>query len=250
MSARLAAKKGYKNVKVFHAGIPAWTAAGQPLMVTQKFVKDRMGYIVLIDTRGSKAAKAGQIQGAVAMPLDKIVSEKNQFPLDRKAYIVFYGEDTNLKGIAPVIKTVATWGYQRLLVLDGGFKGWKKADGPTEKDLVRNKIFYMPRPLPGEVTGDEFMNVVRTKPAGKKILDVRTKAETASGMLPGALNIPVDELQANLDKLDKSQEHLVHCRTGLRAQMGYNILRNAKFKARFLNDKVAVLQDQIFCCFK
>ena len=94
------------------------------------------------------------------------------------------------------------------------------------------------------------MNIVNNKPAGKLILDVRTKAEAAGGMVPGAVNIPVDELSERLGQLPKDKEIVTHCRTGLRAEMGYNILKNAGYNSRFLNDKVAVLQDRVFCCFK
>lgn len=250
LAARLAEKNGYKNVRVFHAGIPAWKKAGLPALTTSKFVNKRLGYIVVIDTRGPKAAKAGHIQGAVAMPLDQIVQQRDQFPLDKKAYLIFYSNGTDLDKLKKVTKQVAGWGYKNVFILDGGYKGWLKDAGPIQKDMVRTKIFYLPRPHPGEITGDEFMNIVKNKPKDKLILDVRTRAETAGGMLPGAVNIPVDELSEKLKELPKDKEIVTHCRTGLRAEMGYNILRNAGYNTRFLNDKVAILQDRIFCCFK
>ena len=250
LAARLAEKNGYKNVRVFHAGMPAWKKAGLPSLTTDNFLKKRLGYVVVIDTRGPKAAKAGHIQGAVAIPLDKLLSEREQFPLDRKAYLILYAEDTDLDQLSKVTKTISSWGYKNVAILQGGYKGWLAAKGPIQKDMVRTKIFYLPRPHPGEITGDEFMNIVNNKTGEVIILDVRTKAETAGGMIPGAVNIPVDELSARLSELPKDKEIVTHCRTGLRAEMGYNILRNAGYNARFLNDKVAILQDRIFCCFK
>jgi len=250
MAARLAEKNGYTNVKVFHAGMPAWTDSGNPVITTPQFVNDRMGYIVVIDTRGVEAAKKGYIQGAVAIQLDQVVNEKDQFPLDRKAYIIFYSDDTDMDKIAPVVKEVSTWGYKRLFILDGGYKGWLASNNPIQKDMVRTKIFYLPRPHPGEITGDEFMNIVNNQPPNKLILDVRTQVEASGGMLPGAVNIPVDQLQGRVGELPKDKEIITHCRTGLRAEMAYNILRNAKLNARFLNDKVEILENKVFCCFK
>jgi rhodanese-related sulfurtransferase len=250
LAARLAEKNGYKNVRVFHAGMPAWKKAGLPALTTSKFVNKRLGYIVVIDTRGPKAAKAGHIQGAVAMPLNQVVQQRDQFPLDKKAYLIFYSDGTDIDKLKKVTKQVSGWGYKNVFILDGGYQGWLKDTGPIQKDMVRTKIFYLPRPHPGEITGDEFMNIVKNKPKDKLILDVRTRAETAGGMLPGAVNIPVDELSEKLKELPKGKEIVTHCRTGLRAEMGYNILRNAGYNARFLNDKVAILQDRIFCCFK
>lgn len=250
MAARLAAKSGYTNIKVYHAGLPAWAKAGNLLLTTDDFVQKRMGFIVLIDTRGPEAAKKGHIQGAVAIPLQDVIKEKNQFPLDRKAHLVLYAENTDMAGLAPLVKEISGWGYRHIYVLDGGYKGWIKNDGGIQKGLVRTKIFYIPRPHPGEIVGDEFMNIVETKSGDVIILDVRTPAEAAGGMIEGAVNIPVDDLQGRLKELPKNKEIITHCRTGLRAEMAYTILRNSGFKTRFLNDKVALINDKLYCCFK
>jgi len=250
MAARLAAKEGYTNVKVFHDGIPAWQAAGLPLLTSPEFVRSTLGYVVLIDTRGPEAAKAGHIQGAVAIDLAQIPQERTQFPVDLKAPIVLYHEDTNLDKLANVYKEISSWGYKNLGILEGGFKAWLSKNLPIQKDLVQTKIFYIPRPKPGEITGDEFVNIVKTKPQNKLILDVRTQQENSAGSIEGAKNIPLDQLQSRLNELPKDKEIIVHCATGLRAEMAYNILKNAGFNARFLNDRVAILEGKLFCCFK
>lgn len=250
MAARMAAKAGYTNVKVYHAGIPAWIGAGNPVLSKSAFVQKRLGFIVLIDTRGPDAAEKGHIQGAVAIRLEDISREKNQFPVDRKAYIVLYGQDTNLAGMTPAVKDIVSWGFNNLSVLAGGYDEWLKNNGATQKGMVRTQIFYIPRPHPGEIVGDEFMNVAQNRPADKVLLDVRTREETAMGMIPGAVNIPVDELQGRLKEVPKDKEIIAYCTTGLRAEMGYSILRNGGYNARFLNDKVAVSEDKLYCCYK
>lgn len=70
------------------------------------------------------------------------------------------------------------------------------------------------------------------------------------GTIEGAMNIPVDELQGRLKELPKDKEIVTHCVTGLRAEMAYTILRNGGFNARFLNDKVAIIEKKLYCCFK
>jgi rhodanese-related sulfurtransferase len=250
MAARMAAKSGYTNIKVYHAGIPDWVKNGNVLLSTFDFVSKRIAFLILIDTRGPEAAEKGHIQGAVAIPLSEVVKQKNQFPLDKKAYIVLYSDNTNIAGLSPVVKEIIKWGFERVYVLDGGYLGWTKKNGLTQSGMVRTEIFYLPRPHPGEITGDEFVNIVRNLPEDKLILDVRTQAETSMGMIKGAKNIPVDELQSRLKELPKDKEIIVHCRTGLRAEMGYTILRNGAFKTRFLNDKVAIVEDQLYCCYK
>ena len=51
------------------------------------------------------------------------------------------------------------------------------------------------------VNYDEFWDFVKENDA--VILDVRTSKEFSGGTIEGAININVDDLRANLEKLDK-----------------------------------------------
>ena len=250
MAASMAAKKGYTNIKVFHAGAPAWQANGKPLVTTYEFVSKRLDNVVLIDIRGSEAAKKGHIQGAFSIALDRLVEEKDAFPLDTKVPIILYGGQTDLTKITPVVEELALWVDHKMFVLNGGYADWVKRGGPVQSEKIRTKIVYLPKPGPGEIVGDEFMNIVNAEPEDKIVLDVRTADESTEGKIGWAVNIPLDDLQGNLDKLAKDKEIIIHCGTGMRAQMAYSVLINAGYKARFLNDKVAFIKDQPICCFK
>ncbi len=59
------------------------------------------------------------------------------------------------------------------------------------------------------------------------ILDVRTPGEYAAGHIPGAVNVPHDELATRLGELpsDHSEEIVVHCQSGRRAQQAEAVLR-------------------------
>ncbi len=250
MAASLAAKKGYTNIKVFHAGTPAWQENGKPLVTTYEFVSKQMDTVVLIDTRGPEAATNGHIQGAFAIALDKLEQEKDAFPLDTKVPIILYSDQTDMLKLTPVVEELALWVDHKMFVLGGGYAGWVEKGGPVQKEKIRTKIVYLPKPGPGEIVGDEFMNIVNSEPEDKTILDVRNVDETSDGKIAWAVNIPLDDLQASLDKLAKDKEIIIHCGTGMRAQMAYSVLKNAGYEARFLNDNVAFLKDQPICCFK
>ncbi len=56
------------------------------------------------------------------------------------------------------------------------------------------------------------------------LLDIRTKAEYDNGFIDGFINIPVDELRANLDKVDKTKPAYVTCQVGLRGHTACRIL--------------------------
>ena len=63
------------------------------------------------------------------------------------------------------------------------------------------------------------------------ILDVRTPAETAEGMIKGAINIDVNASSFNSEiaKLDKEKTYLVYCRSGMRSTKACNILCESGF---------------------
>lgn len=250
MAARLAAKKGYTNIKVFHAGTPAWQNNGKPLVTTYEFVSKRLDNVVLIDTRGPEAAKKGHIQGAFAIALNRLEKEKDAFPLDTKVPLVLYGDQTDLSKIGPAVEELSLWVDHKMFVLDGGYAAWSKRGGAVQRDKIRTKIVYLPKPGLGEIVGDEFMNIVNGQPEDKIILDVRALDETSEGKIEWAINIPLDDLQGSLDKLAKDKEIIVHCATGMRAQMAYSALKNAGYNSRFLNDKIAFIKNQPVCCFK
>jgi NADPH-dependent 2,4-dienoyl-CoA reductase/sulfur reductase-like enzyme/rhodanese-related sulfurtransferase len=63
-------------------------------------------------------------------------------------------------------------------------------------------------------------------------LDVRHPAELAIESLPGAVNIPLDQLRARLDELPRDREIHVVCRSGQRAYYATRILVQNGFNAR------------------
>jgi rhodanese-related sulfurtransferase len=94
------------------------------------------------------------------------------------------------------------------------------------------------------------MNIVNSEPEDKVVLDVRSAAETTDGKIEWAINIPLDDLQSRMSDLPKDKEIIIHCGSGMRAQMAYNVLQNAGYQSRFLADKVAFIEKKPICCFK
>ena len=56
------------------------------------------------------------------------------------------------------------------------------------------------------------------------LLDTRTAFEVASGKIDGFVNVPLDTLRANLDKIPKDKPVYVHCHSGLRSYIACMIL--------------------------
>jgi len=62
---------------------------------------------------------------------------------------------------------------------------------------------------------------------GAIILDVRSKGEYMGGNIKGSINISVDTLKANLNKLkDKNKPIITCCASGMRSAAAKNILKS------------------------
>jgi len=63
--------------------------------------------------------------------------------------------------------------------------------------------------------------------SGAIILDVRTKSEFDMGHIKGSINIPVDQLGNNLNKLkEKNKAIITCCASGMRSATAKNILKS------------------------
>jgi phage shock protein E len=62
---------------------------------------------------------------------------------------------------------------------------------------------------------------------GAIIIDVRSKAEFAGGHIKGSINIPVDQLSNNLNKLkDKNKPIITCCASGMRSASATSLLKS------------------------
>lgn len=64
-----------------------------------------------------------------------------------------------------------------------------------------------------------------------RILDVREDFEVEDGMIPGALHIPMGQLQARLSELDPAVPIIAVCRSGNRSARVADALNGAGFTA-------------------
>ncbi len=114
--------------------------------------------------------------------------------------------------------------------------------GATAKDLTRLELCYAPpyssAKDPVNMVGFAIENIINNKvrnfhwedieqlQQNKDIilLDTRTEKEYNNGHIKGFINIPLDELRENLDKIDKTKKVYITCQIGLRGYIGYRIL--------------------------
>jgi rhodanese-related sulfurtransferase len=70
---------------------------------------------------------------------------------------------------------------------------------------------------------------------GVFLLDVRTPQEFARGHIPGAVNIPVDDLRDRLSELDASKPVVAYCQVGQRGYLATRILNQSAHRATNLS---------------
>lgn len=82
------------------------------------------------------------------------------------------------------------------------------------------------------VSGEQLSRRIEQGNANLVILDVRTPEEFAAGHVPGARNIPHDQLPERIAELAdaKNRDVIVYCRSGKRAAIAQNTLEAHGFK--------------------
>jgi rhodanese-related sulfurtransferase len=219
--------------------LPDWKKQGGMELAEAKGIRKLMAddaSFVLIDLRTEKTAKRGHIPGAVSIPAKNLAKAKGMFPKNKKAPIYLYDDKVNVKAF----KTVKGWGYKKVSVLNGGYKGWKAVKGKVAKGKLADKIVYVKKTPKGQISIEEFRKVVETQPSDKLILDVR---DTSEGVLKGAVQMQSNEVAANLDKLPKDKEIIIHCNTGVLASNTRDVLKKNGYRVRYLDAVIQISAD-------
>ncbi len=63
-----------------------------------------------------------------------------------------------------------------------------------------------------------------THPDHLFVLDVRTPQEYAEGHVPGAVNVPYDQLASRLAEVPKDKDVVLYCKSGRRAGIAADVL--------------------------
>jgi rhodanese-related sulfurtransferase len=129
-----------------------------------------------------------------------------------------------------------------------GFRGGRRRlqHRGTVYDLEASELCYAPQygsaKDPVNLAGMVAVNFLRgdvptvyredLPGAEVSLLDVRTAEEYASGHVPGAVNIPIDELRPRLDELPKDREIWSYCYVGQCSYIGVRMMVQHGFDAK------------------
>lgn len=115
-----------------------------------------------------------------------------------------------------VVTRLARVGYDNTLgYLKGGIEAWKEAGKETDNII--------------SITADELAKRMEAGIDGE-IIDVRKPTEYLSQHIEGATNFPLDYINTNMNRLDRSAKYYIHCLGGYRSLITASILQARGFR--------------------
>jgi len=185
--------------------------------------------LVVIDVRTqSEVDEKGTIEAAsfIHIPLEEFAANQDMWPATDADIVVYCGSGHRS---TMALTMLGDYGYSNVSSLKDGFGGWVDAGFPVAMSTgtldiaVANTLATMQ--AYNTIKADGLMEAMVTDQP-PFLLDVRTAAEVEeNGHIEGAVNIPLDELAQNLDKLPAVDVPIVtYCGSGWRATIAMTTL--------------------------
>lgn len=181
-----------------------------------------------IDLRDVFSFEKSHVKGAVNMPLEMLHASLEKLNKDQ---LIFVYDKTGKKG-HQALRILTGAGFSNVFNVSGGMlslTNYARAVVPS------NFVLDLPEPEPKKLgeTGSGAKETISKEtpkedvPQGPLVIDVRTQEEFAYGAYPGAINIPLDELQQHAPKLSNAKERpiILYCASGARSAYAVQILK-------------------------
>ncbi len=195
--------------------------SGVKTMTGEELVKKNAGKekdnVLIIDVRSSEEYKAGHIQNAINIFVDDVEGKLNEIEDFKDKPVIVYCNTGNKSGQAAEI------------LVKNGFNDVTNAAGV--KDFDYELVHY------SDIRGVEFQKLI-DEDKDIVLVDVRPEKQVKEeGMIEGAINVPFDAVEANLDKLPKDKTIALYCNTGTKSaevakeldELGYeNVINSIK----------------------
>ncbi|MEA4974948.1 MAG: FAD-dependent oxidoreductase [Paludibacter sp.] len=192
---------------------------------------------VVIDVRDMFAFDKSNIQGSYNIPLEALPEQLHAIP--KELNIIVYDE-TGKKG-HQALRMLKGAGIDKVWNISGGHISMQRHAMAVGFETIQLPLLPLEEKKIGEnkETEQEEVKTSSEKQTSNDntpiVVDVRTPGEFHGGAYPGAINIPLDELQSRLDELgSKDREITLYCASGARSaygqrmlmQLGYNKVQN------------------------
>lgn len=167
---------------------------------------------IVIDSRSPATFCKGLIPGSVNIGLDGSFATwaGALFPDLKKPILLITDKTREMETITRLTRV----GFDNVIgYLDGGFDNWKGHSKPI--DTIKG------------IEAKDLSLALRTEKG--KLLDVRRASEFESQHVVGAINLPLDHVNEQVDNLNKNDLYYVHCASGYRSVVFISILKALGF---------------------
>jgi rhodanese-related sulfurtransferase len=200
---RQARTVGFKHIQVNLLPVELKSLEKETLKVEEKTAlkaKDENS-LLIIDVRTPEEFKGGAFPEVINIPLDNLMERLDELGENLSREIIVYCASGGRSAYA-----------QRMLI-QTGYVNVKNGGGLSTMMATRNI-----KPSVASPSNEPI------------VVDVRTPEEFRSGAYPGAVNIPLDELQTRISELgNMSREITLYCASGARSAYGQRVLQQLGF---------------------
>lgn len=166
------------------------------------------GDAVVVDTRPAAAFATEHIPGTLNIPLNKSFTTwaGSLLPYDRDLYLIM--ADARTEVIDEAVRNLVLIGLDRVA-------GYLGAEAVTLWAAEGGATGAIPHVSARELAA---------RGGAPVIVDVRAQSEWDAGHLPGAVHIPLPELEERLDEIPTGQEVVMQCQGGGRSAIAASLL--------------------------
>jgi rhodanese-related sulfurtransferase len=237
---------GWKAAELPVAGVMDWAATmnefvnslpadkGYGTVKADKLNEELIdGKLFILDVReAAELEKDGYIEGSVNIPVREVLANLDKLPAQDQPIVVTCASGHRGGFVFLALKKL---GYANVRNLAGGVNGWKKAEFPVVTGSMPEAPAAISEPvIADQAMFDAFNGFLSSLPEGfysvksdklteeladkaPALVDIRTAEEFKEGYIEGAVNISMQEIFTNLDKLPaKDQRIVIYCASGHR----------------------------------
>ncbi len=202
------------------------------------FIKAIDQPLVAVDLRDPFSYQRSHIRGSYNVAPAQLVRQASQLPKETPILVVSEDGKKGHQGLRQLVHD----GFSAVFNLSGGHVSLERHARAVGFEFIQLPLAPVEKK---SLTGSEGQSQDEGAEEGAKesamggseplIVDVRTPEEFEGGAVPGAVNIPMDDLGYHVDRLgDKEREITVYCASGARSayaarmlqQMGFSNVRN------------------------
>ena len=194
---------GFKNLEINLLSVEVKSLEEEASKVEEKPVEKAkdINSPIVVDVRTPEEFEDGAYPGAINIPLDELMVRFEELGDNAAREIVVY------------CASGARSAYAQRMLMQVGYVHVTNGGGLAAMMAHRNA-----KPSTADTSNEPV------------VVDVRTPQEFAGGAYPGAINIPLDELQARISELgSKSREITLYCASGARSAYGQRVLQQFGF---------------------